>query len=126
MRKSRLMIFVPAVVLAAACGRKSNSAIDDGLKNDLALASQAQVYTPNISATEAGLGAQPQLQPQALQTSARQPVSTAPVRHTSTRRSSSGSRASSSAGNGGYYPAPAPPPVTVEKLTQRDAAIGAA
>jgi hypothetical protein len=125
MRTSRLMILVPMAALLAACGRNSTPQVDDALKADLALASQAQPLNAqaNISATEAGLGAQ------SLTSVARQPVAAAPVRRASTaRRTSSASRSSGSssgASTGAYYP-PAPPPVHVEKHTQRDAAIGAA
>lgn len=121
MRGMRWAVFVPAAVLAVACGRNSAPGLDDALKSDLALASQAQPYNPQqfMSPTEAGLAAQPQN----LQAVARQPVYSAPVRRTSTvRRSSGSSRASS---GGGYYPAPTPP-TRVEKHTGRDAAIGAA
>jgi hypothetical protein len=114
------MSLVPVAVLAVACGRSSGPAVDDALKNDLALASQAQAYNPQqfISPTEAGYANQNA--PRALQTVARQPVQrSAPVRRTSTARRSSGSS------SGGYYPS-ADPPTTVEKHTQRDAAIGAA
>jgi hypothetical protein len=118
MRKLNWLMLVPMAAVAAACSRNSSPA-DDGLKNDLALASQAQAYNPQqfISPTEAGLAAQPQgYAPRVTQAVARQPVSTA--RRTSTARRSSGS-----SGGGSYYPAPAP---RVEKHTGRDAAIGAA
>lgn len=118
MRMMKWAVFVPAAVLAVACGRNSAPALDDALKSDLALASQTQPYNPQqfLSPTEAGLGAQPQN----LQAVARQPVYSAPVRRASTARRSSASR-----GGGGYYPAPNPP-TRVEKHTGRDAAIGAA
>jgi hypothetical protein len=110
-------------MLVAACGRNS-APVDDALKADLALASQAQPYNPQISPTEAGLAGL-SAQPQAYQAAARQPVAVAaPVRRTSTARRSSGSSRSASS-NGGYYPAPTPP-TRIEKHTQRDAAIGAA
>jgi len=119
MRSVTLMVLTPLAILAAACGRNSSPKIDDALKNDLSLASQAQPYNPQqfISPTEAGYAAQQQqyAAPRTTQTVARQPVSTA--RRTSTRRSSGSS-------SGGYYPAPSR--TTVEKHTGRDAAIGAA
>jgi hypothetical protein len=122
MRKVRLMALIPAAMIAAACGRNSSPAVDDALKNDLALASQAQPGNqPVISPNEAGLAAQPQaasLAPRTTHTATRAPVSSA--RRSSARRSSG---VSSSSG-GGYYPAT--PHTTVEKHTQRDAAIGAA
>ena len=123
MRTVTWLICAPALVVVAACGRDKTA--DDALKNDLALASQAQAYNPNFSPNEAGYAPQsapqyaPQNSPRAVQTVARQPVYRRP---TTTRRSSAGSSSS----NSGYYPAPASPPVVVEKHTQRDAAIGAA
>jgi hypothetical protein len=94
------------------------------LKNDLALASQAQIANPTISPNEAGYASQNQL------ASSRAP-STTTARRTSTtarRTSSSSSRSSgtrSTGSTGGSYPAPEPP-TTIEKHTGRDAAIGAA
>jgi hypothetical protein len=121
MRATKLMVLVPMAMLAAACGRNSSPAADDALKNDLALASQAQPYNPQqfISPTEAGLAGQQQYMPQNLQAVARQPVYRAPAR-TTRRASSSGTRSSA----GTYYPAE--PRTTTVKHTQRDAAIGAA
>src|SRR6476646_11017092 len=121
MRKLNSLVLVSMAALAAACGKSPK--VDDALKNDLALASQAQAYNPQqfVSPTEAGYANQNA--PQTLQTVARQPVyRSAPVRRTSTARRS---RGSSSASSGGYYPAPEPP-TRIEKHTQRDAAIGAA
>ena len=46
MRSAMLMVFAPAAIMAAACGRNSSPKVDDALKNDLALASQAQPYNP--------------------------------------------------------------------------------
>jgi len=115
MRKLTWMFVAPAVVLSVACGRSSSPAIDDALKNDLALASQAQPYNAQqfVSPIEGGYAQQ--YAPRAIQTAARQPV----ARRTSTARRSSGSSS-----GGGYYPAPAP--TTTVKHTGRDAAIGAA
>jgi hypothetical protein len=123
MRNLNSLMFVTMAALAMACGRSKSPALDDALKNDLALASQAQAYNPQqfVSPTEAGYASQPQVAPRTLQTAARQP-STATRRTSSTARRSSGSSSSQS---GGYYPAPAPEP-TIEKHTGRDAAIGAA
>ena len=123
MRKFTVMLLVPAAVLAAACGRNRGPAVDDALKNDLALASQAQIGNPTISPTEAGYAPQNKL------ASSRAP-STSTARRTTTsarRTSSSSSRSSgtrSTGSTGGYYPAPEPS-TTVEKHTGRDAAIGA-
>lgn len=122
MRRAMLIIAMPAAVVLAACGR-NDSKVDDALKNDLALASQAQPYNPQqfVSPMEQGLAGQ-QYAPQNLQAVARQPVVAQPVRRASTVRRSSGSGTRSS--SGGYYPAQ--PRTTVTKHTHRDAAIGAA
>src|SRR5690349_20041872 len=119
MRYTKWLSLVPVAVLAVACGGKGTPALDDALKNDLALASQAQAYNPQmlVSPTEAGYANQKAQQ--ALQTVVRPPVyRSAPVHRTTTARRSSGSS------SGGYYPAP-DPPTRIEKHTQRDAAIGA-
>ena len=112
MRAIKLWWIVPAVVLAAGCG-KSGSANDAALMNDLALASQAQAYTPQMSDT-----LQSPLAPAPAVVS-RQAVARTPVRRTATPV-----RRSSSASSGTYYPAPAPKPVV--KHTKRDAAIAPA
>jgi hypothetical protein len=124
MRKVWFTLAASLAILATACGRQDDKTLDAALKNDLALASQAQPYNPQqfMSPTEQGLAAQGYA-PQTLQAVARQPVVAQPVRRTSTaRRSSSGTARSS--GGSVYYPAPAQP--RVEKHTGRDAAIGAA
>jgi hypothetical protein len=122
MRRLSWLMLVPVAVIAAACDRGSKPAIDDALKNDLALASQAQAYNPQqfLGPNEAGYAAQQQQQyaPRTIQTVARQPVYTA-------RRTSTARRSSSSSSSGGYYPAPEPPEQVV-KNTKRDAMIGAA
>ena len=49
MTKTRLMqsmIAAPALALVAACGRDEQPRMDDALRSDLALASQAQAYQP--------------------------------------------------------------------------------
>lgn len=123
MRKVMFALAAPLTIVAMACSKTNDKALDAALKNDLALASQAQPYNPQqfVSSTEQGLAAQGYA-PQNLQAVARQPVAAAPVRRTSTVRRSSGSGTRSSSGGGVYYPAPQP---TVEKHTGRDAAIGA-
>ena len=74
MRKLTWMFVVPAAVLSVACGRSSSPALDDALKNDLALASQAQAYNPQqfVSPIEGGYAQQ--YAPRTVQTAARQPV----------------------------------------------------
>lgn len=115
----KLWLLAPVAVLGAACGKAPT---DDTLKNDLALASQAQAYPSQqvTSPTEQGLAANPYTTPiQRVQTASRAPAQT--VRRTTSTQSSSGS----SAGRVIYEPAPAPAPPPV-KHTTRDAAIGAA
>lgn len=125
MRFNRMLILVPAAILAAACGRDDSSKrVDDALNSDLSLAAQARPYTAldSISAAERAaiaqgiapvgyMGGQPvYATPQAAARAS------APARRTSTRRSSSG--------GGTVYSAPARRQ-TIVKHTKRDAAIGA-
>ena len=120
MRINRMLILVPAAILAAACGRDdSNKRVDDALNSDLSLAAQARPYTAldSISAAERaaiaqGIAPVGYIGGQPVYTTPR----SAPVTRTSTRRSSSG---------GGVYSAPARRQ-TIIKHTKRDAAIGAA
>ncbi len=123
MKFNRKLLFVPAAILAVACGRDdSNKRVDDALNSDLSLAAQARPYTALDSISAAERAAQAQgLAPVGY--IAGQPVYSAPQRTatpvrrtTTTRRSSSG---------GGVYSAPARRTVIV-KHTKRDAAIGAA
>ena len=122
MKLNRTLIFVPAAILAVACGRNdSNKRVDDALNSDLSLAAQARPYTALDSISAAERAAQAQgLAPvgyvggQPVYSTPR--TTTAPVRRTSTRRSSSG--------GGVYYPAPRRQ--VIVKHTKRDAAIGAA
>lgn len=107
----KIWLLAPVAVLSVACGK---TAPDDTLKNDLALASQAQQYLPPqvMSPTEQGLAVNPYTTPVRRV----QPVSRAPA--TTVRRTS----APQSTGVV-YEPAPQQ---TVVKHTKRDAAIGAA
>ena len=100
-KKVWLLLPASAMVIAlSACGRGSQNAADDALKNDLSLASQAQAYQPHqfMSPTEQGYGASPYGAPygypnpnapygypQQVQTVTRTPSYPAPA-----RRSSSG------------------------------------
>jgi hypothetical protein len=114
---SKLWLMAPIAILGAACGKAPT---DDTLKNDLALASQAQQFMPQqtISPTEAGLAANPYTTPvRRVQTVSRAPAQT--VRRTAS------SSSSASSGRVIYEPATAPAPAPV-KHTTRDAAIGAA
>ena len=110
------------LALLGAC-RNNDSRPDDALKNDLALAAQAQPYQAQqfVSPTEQQFGANGQ----PLQYAAAAPVYRAPApvyRAPAPRRTSRSNSRSSSAGT--YYPAPAPQRKVV-KHTVRDAAIGA-
>ncbi len=111
------------LALLGACGG-NDSRSDDALKNDLALAAQAQPYQAQqfVSPGEQMYGANGQPLPYnsvAPVTRAPAPVYPAPARRTSTA-----SRSSSSRSSGTYYPAPAPERKVI-KHTGRDAAIGA-
>lgn len=124
MRIPKTFLLIPAALAIAACGRSNSS--DDALKNDLALASQAQPATPQlVSPTEATPAAAPTH------------LASAPVAHRSThavyrpRRTSSAGGYHPASSTGGYNPGPstgvytpAPAPV-IEKHGTRDAAIGA-
>ncbi|HYN83234.1 MAG TPA: YMGG-like glycine zipper-containing protein [Gemmatimonadaceae bacterium] len=122
MRFNRMLILVPAAILAAACGRDdSNKRVDEALNSDLSLAAQARPYTAldSISMAEraaiaSGIAPVGYIGGQPVYSTPRTTVQTsAPVRRTSTRRSS-----------GTVYSAPRP--TRIIKHTKRDAAIGAA
>jgi hypothetical protein len=126
MKNYKMLLLVPAAVLAAACGREESTA-DDALKNDLALASQAQAFNPQqvTSAAEMGYAYNPytgQFQPIPQQTPQVQQVASRPRTTSAPRRTSSSSSGSSRVV---YQPAPAPAP-TIKRNTKRDAVIGAA
>jgi uncharacterized protein YcfJ len=119
MRSIVKYVAIPAVILSAACQSKNDTALDDALSKDLALASQVQPYQPQqfVSPQEMGYNGygQPQQYPVAQRGGYYQtaPVysAPAPVRRTST---SSASRSSGTT--------VARQPV---RHTKRDAAIGA-
>src|SRR6184192_2687342 len=110
-KRKWLLLPVSAILVGiGACGRGSRNAADDALKNDLALASQAQAYQPQqfMSPTEQGYNpyanpygnpyAYPNAQapygyPQQIQTVARAPYPTSAVRRST---SSTASRSSGS------------------------------
>jgi hypothetical protein len=124
MKNIRVLLLVPAAVLAAACGRDA-SKTDDALKNDLALASQAQPYNAQqvTSPAEMGYAYNPytgQFQP----IPAAQPqVQRVAARPTTVRRASTARRTSSSSGTRVVYE-PAPAPAEPVRHTKRDAVIG--
>lgn len=127
MKNTKMLLIVPAAVLAAACGR-DDSRTDDALKNDLALASQTQPYTPQqfTSPTEMGyvynpytgqfqpVPQQPYGYPQAQAPAPAPRVQRVSTRPAATRSSSSGTRV--------VYQERAEP----IRNTKRDAVIGAA
>lgn len=125
MKFNRMLLIVPAAILAAACGRDdSNKRVDDALNSDLSLAAQARPYTALDSISAAERAAQAQglapvgyMNGQPVYSAPPRTTTTTPVRRTTTRRSSSG--------GGTVYSAPARR-TTVVKHTKRDAAIGAA
>lgn len=127
MKNIKMLLLVPAAVLAAACGR-DNSSADDALSKDLQLASQAQPYMPQqvMNPSEMGYAYNPytgQFQP-VPQTPYQYPQAQAPVvqrvatRPATVRRTSSGA----SSGTRVVYQEPAP----IKRNTKRDAIIGAA
>ena len=128
MKYARMLVLVPVAVLAAACGGDESRA-DDALKNDLALASQAQPYAPQqfTSPTEQGYVYNPytgQFQPVPQQQLQAQPqvqrVATRPA--TTVRRTSSAGTRSTSSGTRVVYQEPQ----VIKRNTKRDAVIGAA
>ena len=128
MRTFTKILLVPAAVLATACGRETKT--DDALKNDLALASQAQGFNPQqvTSPAEMGYAYNPytgQFQP--IPTGLTAQPQTPTVRTVSApRRTTTTARRTSSSGTRVVYsdPAPAPAP-TIKRNTKRDAIIGA-
>lgn len=126
MKYARMLVLVPIAALAAACGGDSNKG-DDALKNDLALASQAQPFNPQqfTSPTEMGYVYNPytgQFQPvPQTQLQAQATVQRVATRPTTVRRTSSGTRSTSSGGGVVYRE-----PQIVKRNTKRDAVIGAA
>lgn len=122
MKNIKLLLLVPAALLAAACSRDS-AKTDDALKNDLALASQAQPYNAQQFTSPSEMGyvynpatGQYQPVPRYQTPVAQQPVYR-PAARTTARRASS-----QSSGTQVIYTQPAEP----IRHTKRDAAIGAA
>ena len=111
----RNWIIVPALLVAAACGR-DEPAVDAALDSDLRLAGQAAPGMDSISMMERQ-NAQSQL------------VTTAPRRTTAAparRTTSSTARTSTARSSGGVSSVgTAPARTTIKKNTKRDAAIGA-
>lgn len=139
MRDFKKFLLVPAAIVMAACGRSDAPKADDGLKSDLALASQVQPSQQYVSPQELGYGQAPgAVNPYGYpQQYAQAPAgyyapapAPAPVRRTSTSSSSTRRRSSSSSGgsygrSSGTYQEPVYRQPTTVKHTKRDAAIGA-
>jgi hypothetical protein len=124
----KLLALIPAFALVA-CDRGSDRAMDDALKNDLALANQVapnQVVSPLERGDTSMLAATAPTTVGA--TAGAATVRRTTPRTTTVRRSSaSTARRSSSGGTRVIYREPAPQPETrVIKHTKRDAIIGAA
>ena len=118
MQKYVRLLVVPALVLAAACGR-DDKPMDDGLRNDLSLASSMQPYQPQqfVSPMEMGYGAgYGYAQPQGYYyPGAAQPVAQQQPRiYRAPARASSGTSSTGTARTG----------TQVVKNTKRDAIIG--
>src|SRR5512132_517498 len=117
----RTLILAPAFVIAAGCSKDKPA--DPALNNDLSLAAQANpnARLDSISAAER-MNAATTPAASSLRTGSA-PAAPAPVRRTTTRRSStSGSSTGSSSGS----TVASEPRVVTKKNTKRDAAIGAA
>jgi hypothetical protein len=122
MRKFGIALSLAALATIGACSRGNDARPDDALKNDLALAAQAQPYQAQqfVSPAEQQYGANGQPLPYTGVTRAPAMRAPAPVYRAPARRTAS---SSSSRSSGGYsYPAPER---KVIKHTGRDAAIGA-
>jgi len=116
MRLHVSMMLVPAALLFAACDNGDERRVDDALRNDLALASQAQQYMPQqfVSPQEQAYANSYGYAPRPY---APQPIyAPAPA-----RRASAPSRRAAST----VYRVPAEQPTRVVKNTKRDAIIGA-
>lgn len=123
----RMLALTSVFALATACGKGGDSAMDDALKNDLALANQVapnQIVSPLERGDTSMLAA---TAPTTAGTRAATATRTAPRRTTTVRRASSSRSSSGSSGSRVVYsePAPAPVPTREVKHTKRDAAIGA-
>ena len=113
------LLILPAAALAFACSKGDNqTAADSALNSDLSTAAASQPYTPLDSITAAERNGTTPASATSLRSTSTAPrtVYRAPVRRTTSTRSSSASTP--------VYSAPAPAPVVV-KHTKRDAAIGA-
>jgi YmgG-like glycine-zipper protein len=127
MRTLKVFLFVPALLLAAACNKEKPA--DASLNTDLGLAAQARngAAMDSISAIERARtdsAARMSAAARPAPAPARSTASTTTRRSTTRRSSSSGS--SSGRSTSGNTTVAAEPRVEVHKNTKRDAAIGAA
>jgi hypothetical protein len=124
-----MTLSLTALALLGACSRGADTHADDALKNDLALAAQAQPYqaqqftSPSEQQLAAnGMAPQYNATPRTAQPVYRapKPVYRAPARRTASRPSRS------SGSSGTYYPSEPSAPQEPVRNTKRDAVIGAA
>jgi hypothetical protein len=115
MKSLRALILVPALMVAAACGR-DEPAVDAALDSDLRLAGQAAPGMDSISLME-----QQRAQSQLVTTAPRR-TTAAPARRTT----SSAARRTSTASSGSAVGTAPAQRTVLKKNTERDAAIGAA
>ena len=118
MRNSVKMLVVPALVLAAACGRDEKPTMDEALRNDLSLASSMQPQQQFVSPVELGYGGYGYGQPAMAQPNGYYPAAPQPVAQ---RRIY---RAPASSSSGTYSTGRASTGTRTVKNTKRDAIIG--
>jgi hypothetical protein len=127
MRTKGITLSVAGLALLGACTRGADSRPDDALKNDLALAAQAQPYQPQqfVTPSEQQMGAYGTAQQYNAVSRSAQPVNRAPapVYRAPARRTASRASSSRGSSSGTYYPSAPQEPI---RHTTRDAAIGAA
>ena len=121
MHRSISVLALAMMVATGACSRSNNKAADSALNNDLSLAAQqrgAQLDT--MSAAERGLAANPANGTASTTTTTTRTATTHTAHHVAHHTSSGSSGTYASGGTVSHSSG------TVEKHTQRDAAIGAA
>jgi uncharacterized protein YcfJ len=118
MNRKILTLLMAALVAAGACSRNSNKATDTALNTDLSLAAQQHGATPldSVSAAERA---------NALNGTSTAPIAAAPARTTASTSQTPRRRVTHTTSSGGNVTTTTSGG-TVEKHTNRDAAIGAA